>query len=169
MIVFGLILILLGVAVGGFGVWVALQNAAAQSSVSAFNNTIYIGPMTLLLVGAATVLLVQLGLWLITASTRRKVRAGKERRDLVKQQKQQEKDLADTRSRLGKDPEPTHPRPSSTGTQSRTSTGTAKETSTGTTSKPGSAAPSDPKGGASASTPTTSRPVDPGKDTGPSA
>lgn len=103
MAILGFILLLLGIAAAAFGVWVATSANAALTSVAAFGNTLNLSPMTILLLGAASVLLVLLGIWLMTAAGRRKVRAGKERRDLEKRQKEQEKELAETRKRLARE------------------------------------------------------------------
>ncbi|MDO5628802.1 MAG: hypothetical protein Q4G43_10825 [Mobilicoccus sp.] len=101
MAVFGFILLLLGIGAGAFALWVALSPAATPSTVEAFGNTLAITPLTVFILGAATVLLAVLGLWLMTAAGRSKVRATKERRDLEKRQKEQEKELAETRRKLG--------------------------------------------------------------------
>lgn len=103
MAILGFILLLLGIAAAAFGLWVAMSTNAVTTSVAAFGNTFQIAPMTMLLLGAVAVLLLLLGIWMMTAAGRRKVRATKERRDLEKRQHEQEKELAETRSRLARE------------------------------------------------------------------
>ncbi|WP_168583145.1 tetraspanin family protein [Gephyromycinifex aptenodytis] len=102
MAIIGFILLLIGIAGAAFGLWVAMSTAATTTSVAAFGNTLNIAPMTMLLLGAASILLVLLGLWMMFGAGRRKMRDNKERRELEKLQREQEKELAETHSRLAK-------------------------------------------------------------------
>lgn len=100
MAILGFILLLLGIAAAAFGLWVAMSTDATTTSVAAFGNTFDIAPMTMLLLGAVAILLLLLGIWMMTAAGRRKVRSTQERRDLEKRQREQEKELSETRNRL---------------------------------------------------------------------
>lgn len=110
MVVFGLILLLLGLGAGAFALWVATsgtQTAApgggTAMAIDLLGNTLELSIVTLILLGVIGVLLALLGLWVMIAATKRKARAAKERHDLRKSQKRQEKELAETRQRLGED------------------------------------------------------------------
>lgn len=107
MVVFGLILLLLGLGAGAFALWVATAGAQTVApgggtamAIDFLGNTLELSVLTLLLLGVVGVLLALLGLWCMIAATKRKAREAKERRELRKNAKRQEKDLADTRRRL---------------------------------------------------------------------
>lgn len=110
MVVFGLILVLLAVGAAAFAVWVATagsQVTAADGSsalaVDVAGNQLQVQTLSLVILGAAAILVGLFGLWIMMAASRRKYRAARERRDLQKRQRRQEKELAETRRRLGED------------------------------------------------------------------
>ncbi|WP_226345421.1 hypothetical protein [Agilicoccus flavus] len=102
MAVLGVLLILIALIVAGAGLWVASSAGAQASTVEMFNNTLSLTPLTMMLMGAAAVLLLLLGIWLMTSAGKRRYRTHRERRDLEKQQRAQEKELEKTRAELAK-------------------------------------------------------------------
>jgi len=119
MVVFGLLLVLLGLGAGAFAIWVATAGTAQTTVEGASGMAVDIGgsslvvqTLTLVILGIVGLLLIAFGLWLMVAASKRKMRESKERRELRKTQKRQEKDLAETRRRLGEEPaRPTAPAP----------------------------------------------------------
>lgn len=103
MAVLGVLLVVIALVIAGAGLWAASQPGAQPSTVEFFGNASYsLSPLAMMLMGAIAVLLLLLGLWLMTAAGKRSYRGHRERRDLLKQQRQQEKELEKTRAELSK-------------------------------------------------------------------
>lgn len=100
MAAFGVILIVVAVALGAAAFWVATSAGASATTVEMFNNQLSLTPLTMFLLGVAATLLLLLGFWMMTSAGKRRVRRSHERRALEKQQREQEKELAQTRARL---------------------------------------------------------------------
>lgn len=110
MVAFGLLLLLIGLGMGAFAIWVAMAGTAQTTvegasgmGVDIAGSTLVVQTLTLVILGIAGLVLTLFGLWLMVAASKRKMRDAKERRTLRKTQRQQEKDLAETRRRLGDD------------------------------------------------------------------
>ena len=111
MVVFGLILLLLGLGAGAFALWVATSGTQTAGpgggtamAIDFLGNTLELSILALLLIGVVGVLLALLGLWCMIAATKRKARAAKERREVRKTAKRQEKDLAQAQRNNGPAP-----------------------------------------------------------------
>ena len=100
MAVLGVIFIVLAIGLGGAAFWVATSAGAAPTTVDMFNNQLSLTPLTMFLLGVASTLLLLLGFWMMTSAGKRRVRRTQERRTLEKQQREQERELAQTRAKL---------------------------------------------------------------------
>ena len=100
MAVLGVIFIVLAIGLGGAAFWVATSAGAAPTTVDMFNNQLSLTPLTMFLLGVASTLLLLLGFWMMTSAGKRRVRRSQERRALEKQQREQERELAQTRAKL---------------------------------------------------------------------
>ncbi len=100
MAVFGVILIVLAAGTGAAAYWVATSAGATSTTVELFNNQLTLTPLTMFLLGVATMFFLLFGLWMMAAAGRHRVRVSKERRILEKRQREQERELAQTRAKL---------------------------------------------------------------------
>lgn len=100
MAVIGGILMVAALAVGGFCLWAGAQQATMATQVEMFNNVISITPVTMFVLGAVSMLLLLLGVWMAFFATKRRYRSHRERRMLEKREKEQAAELAETRAKL---------------------------------------------------------------------
>lgn len=100
MAVIGGILMIAALAVGGFCLWAGSLQTAMATEVHMFNNVVAITPVTMFVLGAVSMLLLLLGIWLAFFATKRKYRSHRERRMLEKREKEQAAELAETRAKL---------------------------------------------------------------------
>lgn len=101
MAVLGGILLVVAVAVAAFSLWAASLSTVPAASVDMFDNTVSITSTTMFLLGALSLLLLLLGIWLAFFATRRRYRSHREHRTLEKREKEQAAELEETRRRLG--------------------------------------------------------------------
>lgn len=101
MIVLGIILVLIAAAIGLLGVWAASQATSAALTTTILNSTFDVSPLMLFLSGMAAVVLLWIGLRLLGFGTRRTVGKRRERKELMRTQREQEQSLAETKRRLG--------------------------------------------------------------------
>ncbi len=107
----GVIFIAAAAVVGGAAFWVATSAGAATTSVELFNNQLSLTPLTMFLSGGLTIFLLLIGLSMIMSAGRRRARKARERRDLEKQAREQERELAQTKARLAADDRSRHEHP----------------------------------------------------------
>ncbi len=100
MAVIGGILMVAALAVGGFCLWAGSVQTARSTEIELFNNIIAITPVTMFILGAVSMLLLLLGIWLAFFATKRRYRSHRERRMLEKREKEQAAELAETRAKL---------------------------------------------------------------------
>ena len=86
MVVLGLLLLLLALVLG-FLAFYGLPTADTQIAWDFLGNHFQISPVAVFFLGAATMLMLLLGLWLLLTGTRRSARKARELRELKKQQK----------------------------------------------------------------------------------
>lgn len=101
MIVLGIILVLIAAAVGLLGVWAASQATGPALTTTILNSSFNVSALMLFLGGMAAMLLLWLGLRLLGFGTRRTVSKRRERKELLRTQREQERALAETNRRLG--------------------------------------------------------------------
>lgn len=100
MAVLGGILILVALGIAAFGLWAASTSVLPAASVDVASNTLELTSTTMFVLGALSVLLLLLGIWLAFFATKRRVRSHRERRMLEKREKEQAAELDDTRRQL---------------------------------------------------------------------
>lgn len=101
MIVLGIILVLIAAAIGLLGVWAASQATGPALTTTILNSSFNVSPLMLFLGGMVAMLLLWMGLRLLGFGTRRSVGKRRERKELLRTQREQERALADTNRRLG--------------------------------------------------------------------
>lgn len=101
MIVLGIILVLIAAAIGLLGVWAASQAAGPALTTTILNSSFNVSPLMLFLGGMTAMLLLWMGLRLLGFGTRRSVGKRRERKELLRSRREQERALADTNRRLG--------------------------------------------------------------------
>lgn len=90
MVILGLLLILLALALGVLAFY-GLPTADTQIAWDFLGNHFQISPVVVFFLGAATMLGLLLGLWLLMSGTKRSARKSRELRELKKTQKAQAK------------------------------------------------------------------------------
>lgn len=101
MIILGIVLVLIAAAIGILGVWAASQATGPALTTTILNSSFNVSPLMLFLAGMAAMLLLWLGLRLLGFGTRRTVTRRRERKELIRTQREQERALADTNRKLG--------------------------------------------------------------------
>ncbi len=81
MVAFGLILLLIGVGAGGWLAWLSLQSETGVT-LGATGLQLTVLPITLFIAGAASMLLLWMGLRLMALGTKRKVAARRQLKEL---------------------------------------------------------------------------------------
>lgn len=100
MILLGIIIILLSVLAGLGGLWMTTSNNATIA-FSLGPMAVNVTPAVLFVSGMIVVAMLGLGLWLARSGTRRSMDRRRERKQLERDARAQEKQLAETRARLG--------------------------------------------------------------------
>ncbi len=100
MILLGIIFILVSVLAGLGGLWMTTSNNATIAFTLG-PLEVNVTPAVLFVSGMIVVALLGLGLWLARSGTRRSMGRRRERKQLERDAREQEKQLAETRARLG--------------------------------------------------------------------
>ncbi len=101
MIVLGIILVIIAAALGLLGIW-ATSNAQGSALTTTFLNAEFeVSALMLFVGGMVTMLVLWLGLRLLGFGTRRTVSKRRERKELLRSQREQEHALAESNRRLG--------------------------------------------------------------------
>lgn len=110
MILLGIILILLAVLAGVAGLW-AVTSLSPNPDTSPLQMrvgdlfAINVSPAALFISGMVVMALLWLGWWMTRVGTKRSVNRRRERKQLERDAREQEKELAKTQARLGKERE----------------------------------------------------------------
>jgi len=106
MILLGIILILLAALLGLGGLWLTTSGDHTRFTVSGpLGMSVEMSPAALLILGMVAMGLLWAGWWLIKYGTVRGLSRRRERKDLERERREQERALAETNAKLGRDRE----------------------------------------------------------------